>query len=60
VGFVFQFLTGLFFFHANRHATALHHETRNHAVKNGLVVMSAFHISQKVGHGFGRFFGIQF
>ena len=50
VGFVFQLFTGLFFFHACRHATALHHKAWNDTVKNSFVVMPAFHISQKIGN----------
>ncbi len=60
IGLVFNGGVGGFLAHTRFHAAALHHEARDDAVEDGVVVVTLVHIGQEVGSGLGRFVTIQF
>lgn len=60
VGFIVDFAVDFFLFHAGAHAATLHHEARNHAVENCVVIVAVVHIVQKVGDGFRCLLGVKF
>ena len=60
VGFIVDGRADGFLFHARLKAAALHHEARNHAVKNRVVELAGFHVVDKVGNGLRCLLCIQF
>ena len=51
---------GGFLGHARLEAAALDHETGDHAVKHGVVVVALVHVRQEVGGRQRRFFSVEF
>ena len=51
---------GLLLFHGVIETTPLDHEIRDYTVENRAIEVSAFDVVEKVCHGFGSFFGVEF
>ena len=58
--FVVNRVAGLLLFHARRKTASLNHEAGDDAVKDGVVIVSAFNIFDEVGNRQWRFFCIKF
>lgn len=60
IGFVLNRFGGLFFIHAWSETATLDHETVDDTVKKGVVVVTLFHIRQKIFDSSGRLIGTEF
>ena len=60
VGFVFDRLARVFFFHAGFHAAALDDEAGDDAVEDGAVIEAVFRVLLEVFRGDGRFVEVEF
>ena len=60
IRFVLDRAGRVLFLHLGLKTAALNHEAIDHPVKDGVIVVALFYISQKVGDRFGRFLSIQF
>ena len=58
--FVLHLVARGLFFHAGREAAALNHEAVDHAMENGVVVVTVFDVLDEIGSRFRRFVGVQF